>query len=305
MNLERRPLGKTGLQVSVLGLGGSEVGYQDVPQKTVDAIIGRALDLGVNLIDTAECYADSERLIGRALGKRRKDVVLMTKCGHATFASATDHTGRFASSEWSPAMLARSIDRSLQRLGTDCVDVLQFHSPPSEVLNDDGAIRVLQQARESGKALFIGCSTDSDDAVRAVELGVFDTLQISVSIADQEAIDRVLPKALERGIGVIAKRPIANAAWLGKSVDGYSQPYRDRLNKLGYDFLKRADSAATALRFTLAVAGVSCAIVGTTKPARYEENARAVASGPLPPAEYDAIRDRWRKIAAPDWTGQR
>src|SRR5215470_17947301 len=115
MNLERRPLGKTGLRVSVLGLGGSEVGYQDVPQKTVDVIIGRALDLGVNLIDTAECYADSEQLIGRALGKRRKDVVLMTKCGHAMLESAADRAGGFARSEWDPEVLARSIDRSLKR----------------------------------------------------------------------------------------------------------------------------------------------------------------------------------------------
>ena len=305
MDLERRPLGKTGLQVSVLGLGGSEVGYQDVPQKTVDAIIARALDLGVNMIDTAECYADSEQLIGRALGQRRKDVVLMTKCGHAMLESAAYRAGGFASSEWDPAMLARSIDRSLKRLGTDYLDVIQFHSPPSAVLGDDHAIDVLRKARDAGKARFIGCSTDSDDAIRAVELGVFDTLQISVSIADQEAIERVLPKARERGMGVIAKRPIANAAWLGRSADWYSQPYRERLKKLDYDFLKRPDSATTALRFTLAIPGVSCAIVGTTRPGRYEENARAVASGPLPPTEFEKIRDRWKAIADSSWTGQR
>src|SRR5258706_13899239 len=104
-------------------------------------------------------------------------------------------------------------------------------------------------------------------------MGIFDTLQISMSIADQEAIDRVLPKAAARGIGVIIKRPVANAAWRGGQQppeDWYTRPYWDRLQVLGYDFLKRdiETPVATALRFTLGTAGVSTRIVGTTRPDR-------------------------------------
>ncbi len=307
--MQYRTLGRTGLKVSVLGLGGSEVGYQDIAQKTVDTIVHCALDAGINVVDTAECYVDSEQLIGRALGKRRRDVILMTKCGHAMLASAADRAGGFARSEWDAATLAASIDRSLKRLRTDYVDVIQFHSPPREVLDDGAAVRVLEDARKAGKARFIGLSLDADDAAHAVEMGLFDTLQISVSVADQQAIDLVPPNAEARQIGVIAKRPIANAVWRSKSApaDWYTRPYWDRMRALDYDFAHGdfEESIAVALRFTLATPGVHTAIVGTTKPNHLESDIAMLSRGTLKRAEYDAIRKRWGEVAKPDWLGQR
>ena len=310
MAIEYRALGKTGLRVSTLGFGGSEVGYQAVAQKTVDKILNTALDAGINVIDTAECYADGESLIGKAIAHRRAEFVLMTKCGHAPLGSASERAAGYATADWEPAMLARSIERSLKNLRTDHIDVMQFHSPPLATLKNGRALQVLQKARERGQARFIGCSIDSDDAVYAVESGAFDTLQISVSIADQEAIDRVLPKAAARGMGVIVKRPIANAAWRhGKQPPGdwYTRPYWDRLQKLNYDFLRRGieDAVEVALRFTLGTAGVTTAIVGTTRVERIAQNIEHANAGPLPPAEYEAIRARWRLVAPPAWTGQR
>lgn len=301
MAIEYRALGETGLRVSVLGFGGSEIGYQAVAQKTVDKILNTALDAGINVIDTAECYADGEALIGKSIARRRSEVVLMTKCGHAPNGSGPD---------WDPAMLARSIERSLKNLRTDHVDVMQFHSPTLQTLKDGRVTEVLHRARERGQARFVGCSADSDEAVYAVESGAFDTLQISVSIADQEAIDRALPKAAARGMGVIVKRPIANAAWRhGKRppADWYTRPYWDRLQKLDYDFLGRDGERAVnvALRFTLGTTGVTTAIVGTTQAGRIAENIAHAGSGPLTPAEYDAIRARWRAVASSDWIGQR
>ena len=310
MAIEYRLLGKTGLRVSSLGFGGSEVGYQAVAQKTVDKILNAALDAGINVIDTAECYADGEALVGKAIGRRRAEVVLMTKCGHARLESASARASGYADNDWEPAMLARSIERSLKNLGTDHVDVMQFHSPPIATLKDGRVIEVIHKARERGQARFVGCSADSDEAVYAVESGAFDTLQISVSIADQEAIDRVLPKAAARGMGVIVKRPIANAAWRhGKRPpsDWYTRPYWDRLEKLDYDFLKRGgdDAAATALRFTLGTVGVTTAIVGTTRVERIAQNIAHAGAGALAPAEYEAIRARWRAVSPSDWIGQR
>ena len=310
MAIEYRALGKTGLRVSVLGFGGSEIGYQAVAQKTVDKILNTALDAGINVIDTAECYADGEVLIGKAIARRRAEVVLLTKCGHAPLGSAADRAGGYAQPDWDPAMLAKSIERSLKNLRTDHVDVMQFHSPTLATLKDGHVIEVLQRAREQGQARFVGCSADSDEAEYAVESGAFDTLQISLSIADQEAIDRTLPKAAARGMGVIVKRPIANAAWRhGKRppADWYTRPYWDRLQKLDYNFMKRGgdDAAATALRFTLGTAGVTTAIVGTTRPERVAQNIAHAGCGPLPPPEYEAIRARWRAVAPSDWIGQR
>ncbi len=310
MGIEYRALGRTGIRVSTVGFGGSEIGYQAVAQKTVDKILNTALDAGINLIDTAECYAGGEALVGKAIATRRAGVVLMTKCGHAPRGSALGRTLGYAQVDWEPAMLARSIERSLKNLRTDHVDVLQLHSPPLATLRDGRAIEVIQRARERGQARFVGCSADSDEAVYAVESGAFDTLQISVSIADQEAIELVLPKAAARGMGVIVKRPIANAVWRhGKQPpgDAYSRPYWDRLQALDYDFIRgdAEDSIAIALRFTLGTAGVTTAIVGTTRPERIAQNFAHANAGPLPAADYEAIRARWRSAARPDWTGQR
>jgi aryl-alcohol dehydrogenase-like predicted oxidoreductase len=310
MAIEYRVLGKSGLRVSTLGLGGSEIGYQAVAQKTVDKILNTALDAGINVIDTAECYAESEVLVGKAIAGRRAEVVLMTKCGHAPLKSVADRVLGYAQPDWHPAMLARSIERSLKNLRTDHVDLMQFHSPPLAALKDGRVIEVLHKARERGQARFVGCSADADEAVYAVESGAFDTLQISVSIADQEAIERVLPMAAARGMGVIVKRPIANAAWRnGKQPPGdwYTRPYWDRLQKLDYDFIRRGveDAVGVALRFTLGTVGVTTAIVGTTRPERIAQNIAHAGAGPLPPAEYEAIRARWRAVAPADWVGQR
>jgi len=298
MSIEHRVLGKTGMSVAVLGFGGSETGYGATGIRAVKKLLDSALDAGLNLIDTAECYGEGEEQIGRAIADRRRDFFLMTKCGHADGADGPD---------WEPVMLARSIDRSLKRLRTDYVDVMQLHSCSAATLADGAVIDVLVRARDAGKTRFIGYSGDSDDALFAVGTGAFDTLQISLSIADQEAIDLVLPKARERAMGVIAKRPIANAAWIGRrgASDAYSRPYYDRLKKLDYDFLDAANSVEIALRFTLSTPGVHTAIVGTAKPGRWEENARAASAGPLPAALYEKIRARWRSVASPDWSGQR
>ena len=129
-----------------------------------------------------------------------------------------------------------------------------------------------------------------------------------MSIADQEAIELTLPLARARNMGVIAKRPIANAAWryARKPAEPYYQPYWTRLRALDYDFLRgaRAAAAATALRFTLGVPGVHTAIVGTTKPERWKENAALLELGPLEPAAFERVRARWREVAEPSWSGQ-
>ena len=272
--MERRRLGRTGLEVSVLGFGASEIGYQGVPARTVGALLNSALDAGLNLIDTAACYANSEELIGAAIGGRRQDYYLMTKCGHSA---------GLPIAEWTPDLVTASIAQSLRRFRTDYLDVVQFHSCAVETMRNDDLLAALVRAREAGQTRFLGYSGDSADALYAVECGIFDTLQISINVADQEALDTVLPHALERDMGIIAKRPLANAAWTYSRwrVGTYDRPYWTRLRKLNYGFLREAqqDAIAAALRFTLSVPGVTSAIVGTTKPNRWQQNAALAAQG--------------------------
>ncbi|HYN85403.1 MAG TPA: aldo/keto reductase [Pyrinomonadaceae bacterium] len=297
--MERRVLGGTGMDVSVLGFGGSEIGYEGVDAATVGRLLGGALDAGLNVIDTAECYLESEELIGRAVAHRRDEFYLFTKCGHA---SGLPHP------DWTPALVTQSIERSLKRLRTDRLDLVQLHSCSAEVLREGGVIDALRRARDEGKTRFIGYSGDGRDALHAVECGAFDTLQTSVNVADQQALELTLPPARGRGMGVIAKRPVANAVWRHESrpSDEYVRPYWERVRRLGYDFLKRdvGEAVGTALRFTLSVPGVHTAIVGTTRPGRWRENAEQLAAGPLAPEEFDAIRARWKEVAPDDWGGE-
>ncbi len=300
--MEHREMGRTGMRASVLGFGGAEIGYGRVPVDEVAAILGEALDAGLNVIDTAECYLDCEEKIGATVSHRRKDFLLFTKVGHAD--------GYGPNEDWSIAGITRSIDRSLQRLKTDRVDLVQLHSCNREILERDdyACVRALEAARQAGKTRFIGYSGDGDVALAAVRTGRFDVLQTSVNVADQQVLDMALPEALARGMGVIAKRPIANAAWLRSSVPegDYSWPYWDRLRELAYPWLTlgTAEAVGVALRFTLSQPGVHTAIVGTSRRGRWAENAAMLSAGPLPGAEIQTIRARWREVAKTEWIGQ-
>jgi aryl-alcohol dehydrogenase-like predicted oxidoreductase len=270
--MEYRKLGKTGMNVSVLGFGGWEIGYQHISLRTVKKLLNEAVDAGINVIDTADCYATSEELIGEAVGKRRNEFYLLTKCGHESGWSYAD---------WRPESLLRSIQRSLKRLKTDHLDLIQLHSCSEAELRKGAVIDTLKRARERGY----------------------------INLADQEALDLSLPLAEKSDIGVIAKRPVANVAWQNGDrppADTYGRPYWERLQKLKYELLqgRLKRTVANALRFTVSVPGVHTAIVGTTKPGRFTENGAAVSAGPLPKELFEEIRARWREVAQPTWVGQ-
>ncbi|MDQ3747424.1 MAG: aldo/keto reductase [Acidobacteriota bacterium] len=298
--MEKRKFGKTDMEVSVLGFGGAEIGFNpNQTQSDVDDLLNFALDAGLNLIDTAAGYLKSEQMIGEAVGKRRKEFYLITKCG------ALDG---FTRSDWSKKGILQTIETSLRNLKTDYLDIAQLHSCDSEILKRGEVIEALQRAQEKGYTRYIGYSGDNEDAKTAIEMNVFDSLQTSVSIADQSPIDGNIALAAEKGLGVIAKRPIANAVWRNeeKPSESYHHEYWDRIQKLKFDFLGKSleEATATALRFTLSIPGVSAAIVGTTKPERWQENARFVAEGNLSNEEFQAIRERWREVGGDDWVGQ-
>jgi aryl-alcohol dehydrogenase-like predicted oxidoreductase len=248
------------------------------------------------VIDTAAAYKSSEQMIGEAVSKRRKEFYLLSKCG------ALDAFTRF---DWSKKGILETIEQSLRDLKTDYLDIAQLHSCDSEILRRGEAIEGLERAREKGYTRFIGYSGDREEAKTAIELGVFDSFQTSVSIADQTPIEGNIPLAVEKGLGVIAKRPIANAVWRhsSKPAESYHHEYWERIQKLKFDFLGKSTekATATALRFTMTIPGVDTMIVGTTKPNRWQENARYVAEGNLSEEEYEAIRNRWKEVADENW----
>ena len=287
--MERRKFGETGLEVSVLGFGGAEIGFEKASDEDVSKLLNAALDAGLNVIDTAACYADSEEKIGRAVSGRRDEFHLFTKCGHASGLEGED---------WDPKVLEASIERSLKRLGTDRLDLVQLHTCDRETLEKGDVIDVLLRAKEAGKTRLIGYSGDNEPSDYAVRLGVFDALQMSLNVADQAALS-VVETAVQRGMGVIAKRPIANAAFVEKpSEDAYGFPYWERLQKLDYPTM----DVSMALRWTLAQP-VHVAIVGTKNPLRWAQNAALLEAGPLPIEAIEEIEGRWHDRAKADWVG--
>ncbi len=298
--MEKRKYGNTDMNVSVLGFGGAEIGFEGASQKTVKELLNSALDAGLNVIDTAECYANSEELIGEALSGRRDQYYLFTKCGHSPES--------YEIGAWEKAQIKESVDRSLKRLKTDRIDLIHLHSCSLEILQQGDVITALQEAKAAGKTRYIGYSGDGEAALYAIKSGAFDSLQTSVNIADQQGIELLLPEARKRNMGVIAKRPVANAAWKEKSFPEYFyiQEYWRRLQELNFDFINGnlAKEIGIALRFTLSVPGVCTAIVGTKQPKRWQENARLIETGPLAEQEFEAIRKRWQEKAQSSWVGQ-
>jgi len=271
--MEQRELGKTGLIVSRLGLGLAEMGELSLSQEqTAARVLTIALDNGINFLDTAACYGTSEELIGRTIAGRRQEFVLCTKAGHV----AGDYVGQ----DWTEKTVRDSIERSLVRMRTDYLDVVHLHSCSVEILERGEVIRALQDARQAGKTRFIGYSGDNEAALWAVESGLFDTLQTSFNLVDQRARLKLFPLARERRMGIIAKRPMANAAWgPARSPSSYAAEYFRRAQRM----LKEGPIPAVpdeplllALGFVLAHEPVDTAIVGSSNPEHVRQNIRWV-----------------------------
>jgi len=210
--IPRRPLGRTGLEVSEIGFGALEIGRdwaQDVnpdPSHLSEAEAGRVLngvlDLGINFIDTAPAYWHSEAFIGSAISHRRDEFILATKVGEHCNPSGSVY-------DYSAKATAGFIDSSLCKLKTDRIDLIQIHSASMEVLEKGETFEALRTAREAGKVLHIGMTGGVNECLRAVELGGYETVQVPYNLLGLSAEDRLLPLAREKGIGVIIMRGLA------------------------------------------------------------------------------------------------
>jgi aryl-alcohol dehydrogenase-like predicted oxidoreductase len=279
------------MQVTRLGVGLSEIG-SSVTAETVSDVLNTALDAGINFLDTAECYGDSEELIGCTISHRRKEFFLATKTGHAW----DDYDGK----DWTVKTLHDSIDRSLKSMKTPYVDLLQLHSCSVDVLVKGDVINVLQEAKRAGKTRYIGYSGDNAPALWAVESGLFDTLQTSFNLVDQKARFELFDKAKEKGMGIIVKRPIANGAWGAKaSPSGYAQGYFERSQKmlaLGEVPEVPDDRILLALGFTLAHDEVDVAIVGTKTPNYMERNVEMLSQLPISEVAKLELHKRFEQL---------
>jgi len=290
----RRPFGKTGLVIPSLGWGAAAAGDPALSESEAEALLNSVLDLGIGLVDTARSYGLSEERIGRHLARRRGEFLLSTKVGY----------GVPGHEDWTAGCVSAGVDFALSMLRTDVIDVVHLHSCPRETLEQRGVAEALVRAVEAGKVRVAAYSGDGPPLDWAVSSGLFGSIQASVNLVDQRAIETSLPVARERGLGVIAKRALANAVWGSSPVYAEDPPiatYRERWNALAFDF-GDLPAEEVALRFAANVPGVHAVLVGSKRVGHLRDNVAAISRGPLPEELEHAIRARFRERGA-DWAG--
>lgn len=292
--MKYRRLGKTGLRVSVIGMGTWQLGGEwdkTFEQSEVDAMIGRAAELGINLIDTAECYGDheSERLIGRAIKGRREKWVVATKFGHR-------FKGAFQRDDvYDPSEVVEQLEQSLKALQTDYVDLYQFHSGTDTMFKTPGLWERLRQLVDTGAIRHLGISVSKKNASlyqveQASAVGA-ETIQTVYNRIERQAETAILPSCLKQKVGVLARVPLASGFLSGKytrdaqfsqtDVRAVWQSEQDRkamldqVEEIRKEVPQGVPMAHWALAWCLRNPAVSCVIPGCKNIAQVESNAKA------------------------------
>jgi aryl-alcohol dehydrogenase-like predicted oxidoreductase len=290
--MELRYFGHSGLQVSALGFGAMHINDERTSEDEAGRLLNEVLDLGVNLIDTARGYGLSEARIGRHLAHRRGDFLLSTKVGY----------GIEGVPDWTYDCIVAGIERALRLMRTDVIDIVHLHSCPLPILQQGEVIRALDDGRRAGKLRMAAYSGDNAGLDFAIGCEVFGALQTSISVCDQVNLAARLPQAQARGLGVIAKRPVAGAVWRrAQRPDDFAEgQYWDRWQAMRLP--PEADWMNLALRFAAHAPGVGSAIVGTGKIAHFKQNLATVAEGPLAPEQFALLREAFMR-AEQGWGG--
>lgn len=298
----RATLGRTGLDVNRLGFGAMELrpraGKAPLDDAAIDRLLNQVLDRGIDFVDTSPDYGPSEEHIGRAIAHRRDEYVLASKCGCVVDPSAA---GRFEHRYDRPT-IRYAVERSLRRLRTDRLDLVQFHlSPTVEVLAAEDSIAELRALQDEGKVRFIGMSGTLPALTAQIELGAFDAFQIPYSAVEWEHA-AAITQAAHAGAGTVIRGgvakglpdpPPASAAQPAGYRDGFVARRARFADASIDDLLDGETPAAFLLRFTLSHPDVHTVIVGTANPAHLDANVAVAARGPLPDDVYAAAKERF------------
>lgn len=286
MAIERRSYGP--LTIFPLAFGAGHIGDPEQDDQAIGQLLNQAVDLGINLFDTALSYGLSEDRIRRHLGPRRHEVLLSTKVGY----------GVPGHEDWTPGCIAAGIDQALRNMGTDHIDIVHLHSCPRQMLESGSVIEPLLAAVDAGKIRMAAYSGDNDALAWAVDSGRFHGVQASFSVVDR-ANQETLRRAIESKKGVLVKRPLLNAVWryTDRPEAPDHQTYWDRWQALALpDF--DLPPAEVALRFANdRTHGIL--LVGTTKVTNLQKSIDALARGPLDDSILKVLDERWQ--AAGGW----
>lgn len=278
-----RKLGRTGLDVSVLGFGSLEIGrnwpnwrknlsdFSRPTEKDAITIIHSAIDHGINFFDTAPAYFESERLLGKAFKNKRKEVLIASKCGEW-------FDGEGSVYNYSYAETKKFVENSLMLLQTDYIDLLQIHSAKAEIIRNGETLSAMKDIQKEGKVRFLGISTDFEEAaLLAIETNEFDTIQISYNALNLEMTKKVLPLAMDRNIGVIIKDGMARGMLSSKFSDVTESQYISKIEQL-IEIANKNSMTLSELAISYVVSSpiVSSVIIGTKKIEHLNSNVFAV-----------------------------
>ena len=310
-----RELGRTGWKVSEISFGAWAIGsaWGEVDDKESLAALHRAVDLGVNFIDTADVYGmgRSERLVARLRKERKETIYVTTKAGRRL----NPHTAE----GYNKANLTRFIDDSLKNLETDCIDLLQLHCPPPVLLYRPEFFALLDDFVRAGKIRYYGASVETvEEALKAIEFPGVQTIQIIFNMFRHRPAELFFPEAKRRRVGILARVPLASGLLSGRMTrhTTFSKDDHRNFNRHGEAFdrgetfsgvdyevgleavevLKGlvppgAAVAQLALRWILMFDAVTCAIPGAKRPAQVEDNCRASDLPPLSEVQMTKVRE--------------
>jgi len=310
--MKYKTLGKTGLRVSIVGLGTMVHAGHFGPMKDSESLeaIETALELGVNFIDTSDAYGAGygETLLGNAFKGKRDKIVIATKGGNVMVGP---NRGKRI---FEPDYISRVMDESLRRLQTDHIDLYQLHNPTVEVIERGAVWEVLERAKKAGKIRHYGVSINSmEEGIAAVKDGRTETIQVEYNLLAQEPAQAFFPAAQEANIGVIARVPLKRGILTGKLKQSDEQRFQgedvrarsfkgeafaqelakaEQLKFLAHGAVQSLGQAAIA--FCIAHPAVSVVIPGARNAEQMRENASA-ADVEIPAADLEKISDLWRR----------
>ncbi len=322
--MEYRTLGRTGYEISAISFGAWAIGG-DAWGATDDtaslAALHRALDLGVNFVDTADVYGDghSERLISQVRKQRGEPFYIATKAGRRLPTQTPEGYNR--------ANLTAFVERSLQNLDTEAIDLLQLHCPPTPVYHMPEVFAILDDLGRDGKLRYYGVSVERvDEALAALDHPNVQSVQIIFNMFRLKPADEFFAKARERGVGILARVPLASGLLSGKlradtafsasdhrSYNRHGEAFDQGETFSGVDYATgleavdrlrplvptNATLAQLALRWITMFPEVTTTIPGAKTPEQAEENTRAIDLPPLSDTSMQQVRAAYDALIRP------
>ena len=293
-DLPVRQLGRTGLEVSVLGYGAMELRGaprgREVSPEQAQKVLHAVLDSGINYIDTSIDYGQSEELIGAYISGRRSDYYLATKCGCLVGPPPPGAEGQRFPHIFTRENITAGVEQSLARMKTDYIDVLQFHAGPSkETLEENDAMETVLDLKRQGKVRFIGMSSTLPNLADHIAMGVFDIFQIPYS-AFQREHEEAIALATRAGAGTVIRGGAAKGVPSGEKQQGV--PWDLWQGAQLDDLLNGMSRMEFLLRFTISHPDLHTTIVGSINPDHLRDNLATVQKGPLPPDLYATAKER-------------